>query len=96
MHKIRYRNFQPSRANDDVQGTVQWEAEVFCPVHGEIALEDVDLRPVYSCDYDWQQPCCRKCNEPLPGLPEDAAERKIYEGMMNSPIGASRTSRTIR
>ena len=83
MIKIRYRNFQPSRVNDPVQGTIRWVAEVFCPVHGEIAIEDVDIRQIYPCEYDWQRPCCRKCNETLPGLPEDMAEREIYEEMMN-------------
>lgn len=86
MPTIRYRNFQPSRAHESEQGTVPWVAEIVCPVHGEIALDDVDLRPVYGCDHDWQQPCCRKCNEPLPGLPEDENEREIHRKLADSGL----------
>lgn len=91
VQQVRYRHYQPSRVNEAVQGTIPWLAETQCPIHGEIGLEDVDVRPVYSCAYDWQQPHCRKCNEPLPGVPEDESERTIHDAMMNSRPGSGQT-----
>jgi len=62
----------------DGLGEITWRAPLKCQHCGDLDLKDVVC---YDNWYDGcrrENPQCRKCGEPIPGLPDDQNERAIF------------------